>query len=281
MSRSFLAALLVLAVSSEAAAHHVVSEYGIAWTEPLSFLELDLQAGFYDHPNSRGNWQVAALRLEHVFHPRFSAYVRAPFGRIDAEDRDPVVGVGDVELGLRALIYATRHGEFVLSGGLGFEAPTGNPRRKLGNGHFELTPFLTVSVAPSRRLAFFSLVSYRSSFGNPWRERHDPSDDIVWDDDGTPRFVKHTHGSVFDPHAARELFLRVGAAYVFDPAYVSVGVDQVVVFDDTAPRGPTTLRGELGVRPVPKLRVALGADFTVAGERRVDALARLGAAWMF
>lgn len=267
--------------ASTATAHHVVSGYGIAWIEPVSYLELDLQAGFYDHGSTRGAWQLAALRAEHAFHPRLSAYVRAPFGRIDPRDDAPTVGIGDVEVGLRGTIYGSEDGKVVLSGGFGFEMPTGNPGRRFGNGHFELTPFLTLSVAPLRRLAFFSLVSYRTSFGNPWRERHDPATEVVWDEDGVPRFVPHTHGAVFDPHSKREMFARVGVAYVFDRAYLSAGVDQVIVFDDSAPRGPTVVRGEIGYLPIPRLRIAGGSDVNVAGERRFDVLGRVGVAWLF
>jgi hypothetical protein len=274
---AYIVASLVLVVPIQANAHHLVSEYGIAWTEPVSVLELDLQVAEFQLGDRSGHWVLAALAIEYAFHERFSASLWLPFAWIEYATGSRAVGIGDIELAGKVLIFATPHGEFILSAGAGLELPTGNADNGLGSGHFELSPYVSASSAPANNFVIYGLVSERISFGDANGGGHEHPEE----GDGHEHSGVDAHGSVLSPHADHELFVRLGAAYVIGPVYFSGGSDVVVVWSGSKPLGPVVLRGEFGWLPRERIRLAAGIDVPVAGEKRFSWRARTGVAWMF
>jgi hypothetical protein len=253
-------------------AHHVVSEYGIAWTEPVSLVELDVQTAEFDFGERRGYWAVTALSLEYAFEERLSGSVRLPFAWIAYADHTDAVGVADIEFGSKVRLVATSHGELILSAGAGIELPTGDVDNGLGSGHFELSPYVSASSAPLNTLVLYALAAERIALGTEETHAEEPGQ------------LDHDHpheGSVLNPHQKHELFSRLGAAQIFGPVYVSAGCDVVVVWSGGQTLGPVVLRSEFGWLPHERVRLALGGDVNVAGEERFSWRARMGVAWMF
>ncbi len=267
------ALLLTLAAPLEARAHHVVSESGVAWVEPVSVVEVETSAASFDHGGARrGTWSAIAPSLELALDERFSLMARTPVALILFEDGRGALGLADVELSGKARLYADEHGRFIASVGLGLELPTGVVEDGLGGGHVELTPFLAVSSQLTARLLLTGLLSARLSLPDP--------DDPTSGDPPEPG-ERIAHGSVLAPHAPGELFARVGVSYVLEGvAYATLGADAIAPFADPT-RGPVLARAEVGVLPLDGIRVALGGDATVFGEARHGARGRLSVAWMW
>lgn len=270
MSRlpSFILILVsALLAPLELAAHHVVSESGVAWVEPMRIVQVELGSSRFDlGPTWKGRWWSMSSSLEWSFTRRLSLMGRLPLLDIDFDDGRKVRGLGDVELSLKALAYASKHGGFIASGGLGVELPTGSAADALGAGHVELTPYLALSTQPARWLLVNLLAADRISL----------EDQSVMAHGGSPL-------SVHSPH---ELQLRPSAALVHPKGhYATLGVDQVILWraeDRAEGEGPTTLRGELGWRhDSSRWRVALRAELPVRGPHRHEFLSTLNLAiWL-
>ncbi len=231
-------------------------------------IEMDTQLARFHLDEQQGTWFVVAPRVEYSVVPSLSFSARIPFAVVHYTDGNTVAGLGDFDVGMKVRLYATEHGEFIASIGLSSEFPTGNSDNGIGNGHFELSPFLALSSQPARFLIFYGIFADRLSLGG---EHHH--------DSGTDGHA-HAHGSVIEPHEKHELFGRLGASVVHGPAFLSAGADVIYVISGGEP-GPVVVRAEAGRLFVEKLRVALGIDVPVAGEPRFTWRARLGAAWLF
>jgi hypothetical protein len=257
--------LFFILIAARARAHHVVSEYGIAFVEPRSVAELDPQAAEFRLGDRSGQWQLVALSLEYAVTPRLSISGRLPFARIRYNGGSTEYGPGDAEVGAKVAIVATQHGGLLLSAGASLELPTGSEAKGLGAGHFELSPFITASSMPIDHLVLYGLVADRISVGT-----HEES-----------QTQGEVHGSVLAPHSDHELSSRLGAAYVGGPAYLSAGLEYVEVFAPRLAAGPLVARGEIGIVFKPRARVALALDAPFAGPHRYEWRARLGLALLF
>jgi hypothetical protein len=258
--------LFFVLLASRAGAHHIVSEYGIAFVEPTSVAEFDIQAAEFRLGDRSGHWQLVALSLEYALTPRLSLSGHLPFGRIRYDGGSTEYGPGDAEVGAKVSLVATQHGGLLLSAGASFELPTGSEVKGLGAGHFEISPFVTASSALVNNLVLYGLLADRISAGSHADSVEAPGE---------------VHGSVLAPHSDHELTTRLGAAYVRGPAYLSAGVEYVEVFVPSLAAGPLVLRGELGILFLSELRLALGFDVPAAGPHRYEWRRRLGIAWFF
>ena len=255
-----------------ASAHHVVSDYGIAWVEPRGVVEADGQAAAFDFDGRAGTWQQVSTSVEHAFSGRLSAAVRVPMARIRFADGHTVEGLGDLAITGKVRLLSTRHGKRIVSAGVGAEAPTGDADRGLGSGHWELAPVLAFSSAHAHdRLVIFAILTDRIELGEDEAHAHP---------DGGQGTEAHAHGSVLAPHGPHELSSRFGAAYVRDRAYVSGGMDLTFAVGDPELDGPAVARMEVGTLAGRRLRLAAGVETTVAGQRRFEWRARLGIAWI-
>jgi len=70
-----------------------------------------------------------------------------PFNIRDPKDGATVGGVGDLEAGLKYVLYDNPETLFITSGGLSLGMPTGNFGRELGEGTTTLAPFLATGKA--------------------------------------------------------------------------------------------------------------------------------------
>lgn len=263
---ALLAALCVLGLGSAAWAHHVVSSSGVAWVEPVTVLEAELQAATFDFgAGRRGTWQSMALRAEVAVLPRLSVSARVPWSWVRFEDGRQSVGLADMELGARVGLVSTEHGELLLSAGLGAELPTGTEQLELGNGHVELSPFVVASSQLAPRWVLTGVLSWRSALGGGA-----PSDS-----------QRSAHGAVIGPHSGQELASRLDLAWVHQGRWYLSGGAEAVVMVDAPADGPVVPRVELGFLPTEGVRVALGADLHAWGEARQGARGRLGLAWIF
>lgn len=254
--------------ASPGAAHHVVSDSGIAWVEPISVVEVDVEAADFSHgERDEGVWQRIRVTGQWALHERLSVSLQVPWTSVQFADGRGAMGNGDLEVGARVELWGTEHGEFLLSAGVGAELPTGVSQDQLGNGHFELAPFLALSTQWHPNWLGFALLSSRHAITG--RDLPVASDERM------------AHGSVISPHAMDEGFVRLGLAYVQQDAwYVSGGVDAVLMYQDPA-RGPWVGRAEVGVHAQPWWRLSLGADLTMAGEARFGRKVRVSSALFF
>jgi hypothetical protein len=258
-------ALVASLWATPAAAHHTVSESGVAWVEPVTVVEVTAEAASFDQgPWRRGQWQAVAAWAQYAPVEWLSLGLRVPFAAVQYEDGRAAAGIGDVEVGTRLRLWETPHGGLIVSTGLAAELPTGDEAVGLGGGHVELSPYLVASTQPTDRLLFIGAVSGRMSLGG---KAHDGP--IV------------AHGAVIGPHAPRELVARVSAAWVEERAwYLSAGGELDYMIGALS-RSPVVGRAEAGFLGLDGLRLALGVDWTLAGEARHGLLGRLSAAWMF
>lgn len=258
----------VLLFATPAAAHHPVSETGISWVEPVSVVELSAEASSFDRGDGfSGRWQRLTLASEWRALPRLSVAARVPMIHLSLDDGRRVIGLGDVEASAKYRLIATEHGRLIASVGLGTAFPTGDTKSGLGAGHFELSPFLTLSSQPTRWLVFYGSAVDKISVGGT-------SDQPTIDD-------RAGHGSVLSPHEPHELDARLGAALLAtESLYASIRVEQTVVFvgDD---RGPTRGRVELGWAEPNRFRLATAVSTHLAGKRRKQFALQVSAALFF
>lgn len=259
-----LGALCAMAWSTPAAGHHVVSESGIAWVEPVSVFQVDVQTARFElGPSWRGQWSTLTPSLEWQLHERFSLMGRLPLAMISLDDGRAVAGVADAEVAAKALLWASAHGGLILSAGLGLELPTGSAQDALGAGHVELSPFIALSTQPWSRLILNTLVSERISL-----------------EGDAPSSAAHT-GSPLSVHAPHELLLRQSVAWLQGPVYAMASVDKIFVWSADEPEGPLSARAELGFAQPGAWRASLAASTPLAGQARQQWSSTLSLAWMF
>jgi len=238
--------LLALLLPSSGVAHHVVSEHGIATVEPMTSIETTFEYGSFGFGAQTGNWQEFSLRGEFAVHDRLSLSVRMPWAHIDFDDGRRVVGVGDIEASALVELYASEHGGFVASAGIGTAAPTGEVLDGLGAGHFELAPFIVASTNPLGWLVLDALVVDKIGLGS------------VEKDLGV-------HGGIVSPHSDHELTSRLGASIVVDALYVRTALEHDLVY---AGRDSTEARAEVGWAEPGAWRISVGTSLPVAGDER-------------
>ena len=259
--------LILMSVSTDAFSHHVVSETGIAWAEPVSVLELDTQAASFDlGPRNKGRWQTMALRLQMAPLSWFSVSLRVPFSAIQFEDGRQALGLGDLEAALQVRLFASPHGGLIASAGVGAELPTGVEEDQLGSGHVELTPYLIASTQPLDHVILTSVLSYRTAItGEP---QHQNS-------------ARAATGSVLAPHSAQEFSARLDAAWVEEQRwYASAGVEAILMIAQDQPN-PIHGRLEVGWLPDTRWRLALGVERHLRGESRMRWKGKMNLAWLF
>jgi hypothetical protein len=242
-------------------AHHVVSESGIAWVEPMSVAQVDATSARFDlGPTWQGRWWSVAPMVELTPIKRLSVIARVPMVRIDFDDGRAVMGLGDISTSLKVLCWADEHGKLIVSAGLGVELPTGSARDALGSGHLELVPFVAGSSQIARRVILSGILSERLSLGE-----------------------ESSGGSPLAVHEAHELFARVMGTWTsLGPLglYGSAGLDRVVVWSGGV-RGPLTARAELGLVQRQTWRLAWRSELPLAGQRRHKWLTGLNLALWF
>jgi hypothetical protein len=257
-----VAALVVL--PRAAAAHHVVSEAGIAWVEPARIAEVELTMSAFDLGASvRGNWQTLALRYEQPFLERFSIAGLVPVSHIDFDDGRRVIGLGDVELSAKAELVATSHGGLLWSAGVGTGLPTGVVADGLGAGHLEVAPFTALSVQPTTWLVLNAVAIHRESLGG-----------------GEHPSWQGSHGAVVAPHTDRESALRLEAAVTNGRVYGKLLGEGTRSWQEHA---ASSLRAgaELGFASPGLWRASLRYDMPVAGWRRNSGTLGVAFALMF
>jgi hypothetical protein len=264
MRRALVIAAL-MAWSAPAAAHHVVSDSGIAWVEPVTVTEVSVEASTFDQGAfRRGRWQAVSASAQYAPLSWLSTSLRAPLAFVQYDDGRGALGVGDVEVGARLRLWESPHGGLIASAGLGVELPTGDASVGLGGGHVELSPYLIASAQPHPNLIFVGMTSARLSLGGAAHS-------------GPPT----AHGAVIAPHAPRELFTRASAAWVQERVwYGSLALD-LAYMPGALARSPWVGRCEAGYLGVDGLRLSLSIDQTLAGDARHGLLGRISAAWMF
>lgn len=276
MKKLLLILTITVAITLSSAAtraHHVVSDSGIAWVEPLTVVEVDARSASFDFGERwRGRWLKLTPSVEAALGRRFSLGLRAPIAVIQFDDGRGVLGLGDVEASAKALLYSSEHGGLIVSAGLGTELPTGVVEDALGSGHVELTPYITASTQPSARWIISGLASDRFApalFSDEEEREYTEPEDIG------------PHGSVLSPHSNHELFLRATVTHLFGAnLYWTAGVDHIWVYSQHQ-RGESIARTELGWARAREWRVSLGADAPFRGTRRSGPSVRLSWARMF
>ena len=266
--RAVAALLITLTAPASAQAHHVVSESGIAWVEPVTAVEIETRAARFDFGDYfRGRWTVITPSVEVAPLSWLSVSGRAPIAHIWFDDGRQVVGLADAEVSVKARVLDTDHGAWLVSVGLGAELPTGVVEDGLGGGHAELSPFVAASAQPHERVILSALVADRLSLGQ----------------EEAPHSYRANapHGALIAPHSPHELFTRLSLSTTFRRhAYATLGVDRVSVYADRW-RGPWSARAELGWAEPTAWRVALGGEMPWGRGVRSGAITRLSVAWMF
>lgn len=258
---------LLLLYPVEAHTHHVVSETGIAWAEPVSVVELDTQAASFDlGAQKRGRWQTMALRMQMAPTNWFSLSLRVPFSAIQFEDGRQALGLGDIETALQVRLFASPHGGLIASAGIGAELPTGVEEDQLGSGHVELTPYIIASTQPLKHLILTTVISYRTAITGETEHQDGP---------------RAATGSVLAPHSPRELSTRLDVAWVEEQSwYASAGVEAIFMIAQQQPN-PLHGRLEIGWLPSTRWRLALGFERHLRGEPRMRWKGKMNLAWLF
>lgn len=243
--------ITLLSLQGVAAAHHVVSEAGIAWVEPLDVIQLEVESARFELDDNfgQGRWWSTSLMMEYAIWQRFSLMARAPLVSVAFDDGRRATGLGDMDVSLKGLLWADKHGLFIVSSGVGVELPTGSVSAALGSGHVEISPYLTLSSNPKPWLVLNSLVQHRSSITPE-----------------TSATVESSHqGSPLAVHAPHELLTRLNLTLLRSSqrVYVTSGFDYIHVWKDVEPAlgDALLLRGEVGYFSQPRRwRVALRAE---------------------
>jgi len=267
---SLLGFLVVAFYALPASAHHVASNLGIAYTEPLSYVEVEMLGAKFDVLGASGEYVEATPTAEYSLNHQFSFSLRAPVAWIQRDDGTSTAGLGDMTVAASAALVRTPHGGLLLSAGLGAELPTGSVERGLGGGHFEADPFLTASTSPIEHLVFYGryvdALSLEGHHGGGEEEEEGPGG---------------LHGALIAPHTDHELHARHGVALAWGSFYADLRNDLVLLWTGPEALGPVRFGADVGWLFGDNLRVRLGADVPVTASSRAGLRAGLSAAWLF
>lgn len=268
MRPSILAlALLAPAFPAVASAHHAVSTTGIAWVEPLTVAEVDVDAASFDFGGElRGDWQTFGVRAEVAPTERFSASVRVPWAHLHLADGRHAVGLSDIEGTLKLRMLATEHGGLIASAGLGAGLPTGQSRYGLGAGHFEIAPFVAASAQPNAHLILDAIVADKVSVGHVGGGQ-------------TTASASGLHGPLIAPHADHEAQLGLGIAGIAGPWYARVGTSAHIAW--ASPMDGLDVTADLGFARPEHYRISLGGAVPAAGFARYRWRTQLSVAAQF
>lgn len=268
MRRALVTLGLLLLMPSTAQAHNVVSTSGIARVEPLIVAEVELIAAAFDFsPELRGSWQTLAVRGEVAIHERLSLSARVPWTYVRLADGRGALGLGDIEASAKAKVFATEHGGFMLSAGLGTGLPTGDPQVGIGSGHTEIAPFVAASTQPNSWLVLDAIVAQKWSVSGR-DDAGEPLDD-----------ANEQHGSLVAPHADNETLAQVGVSTVWRSWYLRTSAIGVVAHRSEMDGLDAAV--DLGFAVPGKFRISVGGSVPVAGSRRFDWQSRVAAALQF
>jgi hypothetical protein len=273
---AWLALASILAAPGIARAHHLADDVGVLGLAPRSQLRVEVAAARFELDGERGSWQTLALSAERAFSPRASASLRVPFARVHHDDGDEATGLGDVEVGLRALLRAADRGGWRVAGGASLELPTGDSDSGLGAGHAEFGSVLAASTNADRANVLTLAVAHRVSLGG---ESHSSGEE------GSAGKSAHegeegeeAHGAIIEPHSDHEVAVSVTGARLVEPLFASLGAEQVVSFD--GPDDPTTLHATIGYLLAGHRRlITAGVEIPVGDDRRFEWKLRGGFRW--
>ena len=261
-----------------AEAHHTVSDFGISWAEPVTVFEATLELAEFDRDGERGRYLVTYPVIEYALSDAFSVTARTALVKVFVEGEADRFGLGDSEIGVKYGVYETKHGELLISAGLNLELPTGDADQALSSGHFELSPFVTLSTATASEFIVYAVFADRLSLEGSDDDGHGHHDHHDHHHEG----ASARHGSIIAPHGDHEAFVRLGVAQVMGLLFVSLGYDGLFVFDESEDLlGPQVARFELGYQVFTGGRFALGFAAPFAGPHRFEWRTRSGFSWQF
>lgn len=277
------AVLLLSVPARDATAHHVVSDYGIAGSEPVSYAQLDLRVRNFDFgaDSTAGTAVLAIPRLEWAPVSLFSVGLYLPTGVMELDNGESRRGVGDLGASLRFQLVTTPHGRFLMSGGLGASLPTGLVDAGFGTGHVDLSPFLTVSSAPVGGLILHgSVIQHFSLEGGGHGDGNGESGDGHSHDhhdhdhgsSGDKQGAEGPHGALIAPHETIETRLSMGVSWLFEGPgiFVSAKSGLVAAWSRADVVGPLDLGAEAGWRFLDDFTISAGVDAPVLGPDRFD-----------
>jgi hypothetical protein len=251
---SAIAAITLIPALAEA--HHAVSDFGVAWIEPVRVLELELEWTAFEYGEVRGDAQQLSLLAEIPLGDLLSISARLPFASVAFAGRERGAGLGDPEVGVKVAVLSDD--ALVVSLGAGLELPIGDEDRGLGGGHFELTPFVIGSWAPIERAVILASLQYHVALGEE----------------------DHHHLAALAPHEAHEIGGRLSVAWLEPPGYLLAGVKLSAPLVESELGTAFDGRVEIGAMIFDELRAAIRLDVPISGERAPNR-ASIGVAWLF
>ena len=213
---------------------------------------VELETARFDLAGTRGTYFTAIARADWAATRRLTLRARVPLQLLDLEGQPPGQsgreGLGDVELRLRYRL--TMRDPLLVAVGYTGQLPTGDAARGLGGGALQVAPYVTAGYRIGGTVVFATL-----------------NDTVTLRGGSTPRYVNYV-----DPNSDHELRYNAGLIYFFSDVVAANALvsGTTLLADDARGRTLFTAGAQLGIAPLPSVRVVAGGQLPLAGERRFD-----------
>lgn len=212
---------------------------------------VELETAHFDLAGTRGTYFSAIARADWAATSRLTLRARVPLQVLELEGQAPGQsgreGLGDVELRLRYRL--TMRDPLLVAIGYTGQLPTGDAARGLGGGALQVAPYVTAGYRIGATVVFATL-----------------NDTVTIHGASAPRYVNY-----LDPNSDHELRYSAGLIYFFsDVVAANAFASGTTLLTDTRGQTLFTAGAQLGIAPLPRLRVIAGGQLPLAGERRFD-----------
>ena len=265
----FCVGLLLWLVPNVAAAHH---PSGGESAQPLHRVQADWRVGEFELEGEAGRWLILGLTGEAALLDWLSIRMDLPTVRATFDHHASVVGLGNLELGLRFLALRTERDRVRLLFEVGSEFPT-RTDPVLGAEHFELGGGAFLQVRLVDELFANLALRYWASLSSDGAHTHDHSAGTPWHPHADPPLVF--------PHAAQEGSVTLGLRLRTSFGSVGLTGDLIYGFAEPAGLGPVSVGLDSELTLAPGWTLFGGVSLPVAGELRSLWSTRLGLRFAF
>ena len=236
----------------------------------------------YQVGNERGHWNAMVLQGEYAPFEWGALRASLPTVRIMPDGEGSAVGIGDASFGLRSTVPPASPNDFRWVLALYGTVPIGSESKRIGSGHYELTPVVEMAVPLPEGFSIVGLVGSKFSLGGTHEHEeavpHEHEEMVI---------LPHDHpsspsgSSLYSPHSEKEVEGRVAVAGMLDSGYWETGVKGGWGFGETSEMSPLEADVQGGIYLGKRTTFLAGMTHTLSGSVRTPWKVNIGLSWNF
>lgn len=236
----------------------------------------------YQVGNERGHWNAMVLQGEYAPFEWGALRASLPTVRILPDGEGSAVGVGDASFGLRSTVPPASPNDFRWVLALYGTVPTGSESKRIGSGHYELTPMVEMAAPLPEGFSIVGMVGSKFSLGG----NHNHEEEVSHEHQELI-LLPHDHpaspggSSLYSPHSEKEVEGRIALSGLLDNGYWETGVKAGWGFGETSEMSPLEADIQGGIYLGKGTTFLAGVTQTLSGAVRTPWKINLGLSWTF